>query len=156
MKKMHGFIAAVAAIGLSGSIAFATTQGDGEGHGWHHGRGHMEARLAQKLNLTDAQKTQWKTERKAFYEANKATFDQFKALHKEMHAAKEANDTAKLATLKATMQSQKAQMKQLRDTEQQKFAALLTPDQLTQYNQLKADRAARRAQHEASEQHEKQ
>src|ERR1700682_5114157 len=81
MKKMHKFITAVAVIGLSGSIAFAATQGEGEGKGWHHGHGHSEAKLAQKLNLTDAQKTQWKAERKAFYEANKTTFEQFRALH---------------------------------------------------------------------------
>lgn len=155
MNKTHKIITAVAAFALSGTIAFAATQADGNGDGkaWH-GRGHgrhghmMGARLAKKLNLTDAQKDQLKSERQAFREANKDFFAQVKATHQEARAAKEANDTAKLDALKATMESQRAHMKELRQQQEAQLLSVLTPDQRAQFDQLKAERKAKREQHQ--------
>ena len=154
MNKTHKIITAVAAFALSGTLAFAATaDGNDEGKAWHehgHGRhGHMMgAHLAKKLNLTDAQKDQLKNERQTFRDANKDFFAQVKAAHQEARAAREANDTAKLDALKATIDSQRAHMKELHQQQQAQFLAVLTPDQRAQLDQLKAEHKAKREQHQ--------
>jgi len=149
MKNNKKWFAAAGVIALSGTLAFAAPH-DGMGRGHHGHRGGMEMRLAKKLNLTDAQKEQWKEIRKNFREENKAFFESARQTRQDFRAAKEAGDTAKLDALKATMQSQRAQFKSLRQQQESKFETILTPDQKAQLDQLKAERAARRAerQHE--------
>jgi protein CpxP len=153
MRTTYKVITAAAAIALSGTLAFAAPQtqgnGNGAGDGWgggHH-RHSMVRRLARKLNLTDAQKAQAKANQKAFFEANKPAFEQARATRQEFKAAKQANDAAKMDALKATMQSQRAQLKQLRDQQVAQFVSILTPEQKAQFDQLQAQRAARRAEH---------
>lgn len=149
MKKNSKWITAVAVAALSATVAFAAPHDGGQG-GWHgKGRhGHGEARLAQKLNLTDAQKQQWKDMEKNFRQDNAAFFQSMRQTWQDFKAAKQAGDTAKLDALKPTMESQYAQMKQLRETQEQKLATILMPDQKAQWDTLKAERAARRAQRE--------
>jgi Spy/CpxP family protein refolding chaperone len=157
MKTSTKILSVVSALALSATVAFAAPQaGDGQGKGFGHRHGHgkmgfMARGLGQKLNLTDEQKATWQASSKAFREENKAFFQAARETHKEMKAAKEANDTAKLESLKATAQSQRAQMKQLRDQQEAKFVSILTAEQKAQFDQLKADRAARRAAHEGRE-----
>ena len=144
MKKI---ISVVAVVALSGTMAFAAIDNDG-GKAWgHHHRGGMSAHLAQKLNLTDAQKDQMKALHRSFRQDNQAFFQSVHQTRQDMHAAKEAGDTAKIESLKATLQSQRAQMKQLHEAQNEKFLAILTPEQRTQYDALKAERDARREQH---------
>ena len=144
MKQHSKWITAAGVAVLSATMAFAAPHGDfGGGH--RHGR--MEAKLAKKLNLSDAQKQQWKDIRKASREQNKAFFEQAKATRKDFRAAKEANDQAKMDSLKATMQSQRAQFKEIRQAEMQQFVSILTPDQKAQLDALKAKWDARRAAH---------
>ena len=150
MKKISKWISAAAVVALSGTMAFAAIDNDGGkawGHGGHH-RGGMSAHLAQKLNLTDAQKDQLKALHRGFREDNRAFFQTMRHTRQEMHAAKEAGDTAKVDSLKATFQSQRAQLKQLHDAQQEKFLTILTPEQRTQFDALKAERDARRQQHQ--------
>jgi periplasmic protein CpxP/Spy len=151
MRTTYKVITAVAVIALSGTLAIAAPQtqggGNGNGDGWgggHH-RGAMVRHLAKKLNLTDAQKAQTKANRKAFFEANKPFFQQVRATRHELRAARQANDTAKMDALKATAQSQRAQIKQLREQQVAQFVSILTPAQKAQFDQLQAQRAARRA-----------
>src|SRR5580765_8512438 len=147
MKTTHKITTAVAAFALSGSLAFAAAQADGGPNGGRHGHGrfghHRMARLAKKLNLTDVQKDQLKADRQAFRDANKDFFAQVKATRQEAHAAREANDTAKLDALKPTIQSQRAHMQELRDQERTQFLSVLTPDQKAQLEQLKAQSKAK-------------
>lgn len=146
MKKHATWITGVAAVALSATLAFAGTA-TAEGHNGHRfGRGHQFARLATKLNLTDAQKAQWKSLRQTSRAQNAAFFQQVRETHKEMRAARDANDQAKIDALKPTVQAQREQMKQLRKDQMAQFESILTPDQLAQLNALKAERAARRAQ----------
>ena len=149
MKKIATAIAVTA---LGAAIAFAAPQQDG-GKGWGHGRGHgrhgiFGKQLAEKLNLTDAQKSQVKDIMKASRQENKAFFQQARATMKEFFEAKKAGDTAKMDALKPTLDSQRAQMKAIRAGEETKIASVLTPEQNAQWQQLKAERAARRQQHE--------
>jgi len=140
------WITGIAVLAVSASLAIAAPQ-EGKAWGGHRGhRGFMSAKLAQKLNLTDAQKAQIKDLNKQFRQDNKAFFEQFRATRKDVRAAKQANDTAKLDALKPTVESQKAQMKQLRAAQETKVLSVLTADQQAQYNQLKAQWQAKRAQ----------
>lgn len=147
MKK---FAAAIAVTALGAAVAFAAPQQEG-GKAWGHGHGrHMHGvfskRLAEKLNLTDAQKAQVKDIMKASRQENKAFFQQAHADMKSFFEAKKAGDTAKMDALKPTIQSERAQMKALRAAQETKIASVLTPDQNAQWQQLKAQRAAKRAQ----------
>lgn len=140
MKK---FASAVAVTLLGASLAFAAPHDGGHGWGRHGKRGGFGAKLAQELNLTDAQKTQIKSIKKASHEQNAAFFQQSRATMKEFFAAKKANDTATMDSLKPAMEANRAQMKQIRAAEEASIAAVLTPDQNAKWQQLKADRAAR-------------
>lgn len=145
MKKI---ITALAVVALTGTMAFAAVD-NGGGKGWGHGRrGAMAAHLARKLNLTDAQKEQWKSIHKSFREDNQAFFQSVRQTRQDLRAAKQAGDEAKVAELKSTLQSQREQMKQLRQAQMDKFVSILTPEQKTQFDQLKAEREARRQQHQ--------
>ena len=140
MKKMF---AAVAVVALSATMVFAIDNGSGKAWGHGHGKG-MSAHLAQKLNLTDAQKEQWKAIHRSFFEDNKAFIDSVRQTRRDLRAAKQAGDEAKVTELKSVMQSQRAQMKQLHDAQEQKLVAVLTPEQRAQFDAIKAEREARR------------
>jgi periplasmic protein CpxP/Spy len=138
------WITAAGVFVLGASLALAAPK-MGEGHEGHGGEGHHHGqmfgeRFATKLNLTDAQKQQVEALNKAFRENNKAVFESARQTRKDFHAAKEANDTAKLDALKPAMEAQRAQMKQLRDAQEAKIAAILTADQRAQWEQMKAER----------------
>jgi periplasmic protein CpxP/Spy len=138
------WITGAAVLAVSASLAFAAPQvAKGAWGGHHRGHGMMSAKLAQKLNLTDAQKQQIRDLNKAFRQENQAFFQSVRQTRQEAFAAKQANDTAKLDAMKPTIDSQKAQMKQLRETQEQKLLTVLTPDQQAQYKALKAERAAK-------------
>jgi P pilus assembly/Cpx signaling pathway, periplasmic inhibitor/zinc-resistance associated protein len=141
-------LSTVAVLALGATMAFAAPH-DGKG-GWegHHGKGGFGREFAQKLNLTDAQKTQMRDLNKNFRETNKAFFQSARETHMAFKAAKEANDTAKLEALRPTMDAQRAQMKQLRDAQDASIRSILTPDQQAQFDAMKAARAARRAPHQ--------
>src|SRR5438874_2733587 len=142
--RMNKWLTAAAIMAVSASLAIAMPQEEGKGWGGHRGhRGAMSEKLAQKLNLTDAQKQQVRDLDKAFHQDNKAFFESTRQTRQELRAAKEANDTAKLNSLKPTVDSQMAQMKQLRDAQDAKILSILTPDQQTQFKALKAEREAK-------------
>jgi Spy/CpxP family protein refolding chaperone len=138
------FTAAAAILTLSGTLAFAAPH---EGRGGKHGRGGRQfgEHFAQKLNLTDSQKQQIQDVQKSFRDENKAFFDATRDTHRQIRAAKEAGDTAKLEALKATAESQREQMKQLRGEKMQRIEALLTTEQRAQWQAMKAERQAKRA-----------
>jgi Spy/CpxP family protein refolding chaperone len=138
-----------AVVTLSASLVFAAPH-DGA-KGGKHGRGgrggEFSQRMAEKLNLTNAQKQQIKDLNTSFRDNNKAFFDNAQNLRQQFRAAKEANDTAKLESLKPQMEAQHAQMKQLHEAQQAKFVSILTAEQRTQWEALKAQREQRRAEH---------
>jgi Spy/CpxP family protein refolding chaperone len=139
------FTAAAAVLALSGTMAFAAPH---EGRGGRHGRGgrgEFGERMAAKLNLTDAQKQQIKDSQQSFRDENKAFFEAARDTRRQMHEAKEAGDTAKLESLKATAESQHAQMKQLHQAQMQRIEGFLTTEQRAQWQAMKAERQAKRA-----------
>jgi len=145
MKK-HKFMTAVGVLALTASLGIA-----GEGKFANHGgrgrhRGDFSEKLAQKLNLTDAQKQQAKDLNQRFREENKAFFESAHATMKEFRAAKQAGDTAKADSLKNTVEQNRAHMKQLREAQRTQFLSILTADQRAQWDALKAERIERHRQ----------
>ena len=136
-------ITAVAVLTLGASLAVAAVHEGGWGNHEGKGRGEYSEKLAQKLNLTDAQKQQLADLEKNFREQNASFLQSFRQNRQDYRAAMNAGDTAKADSLKATLESQRAQMKQLRDAQDVKISSILTPEQRAQWQQLKAERAAR-------------
>lgn len=146
MKTATKWITAIGGTALTAALAFAGVTAAGhEGHDGQGRRGGFEAqqKLAEKLNLTDAQKQQWDAIRKASREQNAEFFKQSQQTREEFRAAKDANDTAKLDALKPAMQAQRATMKQIRDAEDQKLMSVLNDQQKAAYQAIKAERAQR-------------
>jgi protein CpxP len=157
MKKQGKFkllaIASLSAVVLTiGSIAVAqsvkTGRGDGrEGQGrrgaWH-GRGMRGGfggdRLFARLNLTDDQKAKIKQSRQSFMESNKSLFEQLKAKRQELrHTSEGGTFNEALATQKLTeMAGLQAKLMGARIQLRQQMLSVLTPEQKTQLDQLKA------------------
>jgi Spy/CpxP family protein refolding chaperone len=147
MTNTKKWLTTAAVLTLSSTLAFAAPH---DGHRGRHGRGgrggDFSERFAKKLNLTEAQQQQIRDSQKSFRETNKSLFEAARATRQQMHAAKEAGDTAQLEALKGTAQAQRTQLKQLHEAQMQRIEALLTPEQRTQLQAMKAEREARRAQ----------
>jgi len=141
MQTKKWFVAA-AVVAVSASLAIAMPQEAKEWHG-HRGKGAYGEKLAHKLNLTDAQKQQFRDLNAKFHADNQAFFQTFRQTMRDYRAAKDANDTAKLDALKPSVESQKAQFKQLRDAQDAKILTILTPDQQSQFKALIAKRESR-------------
>jgi len=100
-------------------------------------------RIAQKLNLSGTQKTQWKELQKSFRENNKDFLDQARTTMQQFHAAREAKDTAKVESMKPLVESTRAQMRQLHQEQEQKLMAILTEEQRAQFQEMKQHRRQR-------------
>ena len=147
MKKAK-IITMAAALTLSATMAVAAPHGGKGGKLGGHGRGHrgaaLSARLAEKLNLTDAQKQQLEAIHKGFRDNNAQAFANAKELRKQFREARQANDTAKLESLKPALEAQRTQFRQLREARQQQILAILTAEQRAQLEAFKAERKQRR------------
>ena len=165
MKKLGKFkllaIASLSAVVLTvGSLAVAqsvkTGRGDGQGgqgrRGAWHGKGMRGGfgadRLFARLNLTDDQKAKIKQNRQSFRESNKALFDQLKTKRQELRQASEGGTfNEALATQKLTeMAGLQAKLMGARIQLRQQMLSVLTPEQKTQLDQLKAQFKTNRGQ----------
>ncbi|HET7436701.1 MAG TPA: Spy/CpxP family protein refolding chaperone [Thermoanaerobaculia bacterium] len=142
MKKTF---TAVTILALSATLAVAAPNGQGKhrGHG-RHGRDGFGQRAFAKLNLSDAQKQQIKDLRTSFREQNKALFAAMKQTRIEMKAAREANDTARMETIRNTARAQREQIKAKSEGLRAQVLNILTPEQRAQYDAMKAERQQRR------------
>lgn len=114
-------------------------------HGPHGGPPpSFNAMFAEKLALTDAQQDQIKAIEKTTRDDNAAFFESAKTLMQEFRAAREANDTAKLDSLKPAMDANRAQMKTIHDAQLTKIEAVLTADQKAKFEALRAEHDAHR------------
>jgi Spy/CpxP family protein refolding chaperone len=135
-------ISAVAVVALFATMAVAAPH---EGRRREHRR-EAAQKFARRLNLSDGQRQQIREMHQGFRAENAAFFQSFRQNRRDYRAAKQAGDTAKADALKATLQSQRAQAKELHAGLEQRVGSVLTADQLAQWNAMKAERAARRAQ----------
>jgi Spy/CpxP family protein refolding chaperone len=144
---MRKFATAVAVTLLGASLAIAAPQeaANGGGHGNRQMMSFSE-RFGATLNLTDAQKVAIDAIQKETREKHAAFFTEQHNTMKAYWDAKQANDTAKMDSLKPAMDTQRTKMKEIRAAEDVRIAKVLTADQNAQYLKIKADRAAREAQ----------
>ncbi|HYK04269.1 MAG TPA: Spy/CpxP family protein refolding chaperone [Thermoanaerobaculia bacterium] len=138
MKK---WIPAVAVVTLLSMTAFA--QPDEARSARRRGYQADVSALVNKLDLTPEQRQQMeeiqrtsRTEMSAYLDASHGTMDQIRA-------ARAAKDTEKIKALQAELDSQRAAMKELRDRQDVEILSLLTPEQRTQLETLKGERAAK-------------
>ena len=143
-------IASLSAVVLAiGSLAVAQTvktrKGDGQGRrGAWQGQGRRGDfggdRLFARLNLTDDQKAKIKQIRQGFMESNKPLFEQLRAKRQELRQASEGGTfNEALATQKLTEAAGlEAKLMGARFQLRQQELPVLTPEQKTQLDQLKA------------------
>ena len=152
MKKLGKFkimaIASLSAVVLLASIAVAQKvktergEGDGQRREWRGGgkRGAHGGGLFSRLNLTDDQKAKMKTIRETFATNNKPLMEQLRAKRQELRQANEGGTfNEALATQKLTeMAGLQAKLMGERFKLDQEMQSVLTAEQKTQLDQLKA------------------
>jgi len=153
-------IAAISAIALAASIAFAQTttpsQSDSQGmrterrggdkHRGHGFGGMRRGEFFGQLNLTEDQKTKIKQIRDSFAERNKPLHEQLRAKRQELRQANEGSTfNEALATQKLTeMASLEAKLMGERHKLHEEMLSVLTAEQKAQLEQSKAQFKARR------------
>lgn len=135
MKKI---LATAAVFILSTTLAFAGHGHKGDGHRGKHGE--WNGRMGEKLNLSEAQKQQIQTIQRSFREQNEPFFNAFRETKRQYKEARQAGDTTRAESLKAQLDSQKTQMRQLQENQRRQIVSILTPEQRTQLEAMKAER----------------
>ncbi|MBZ5712461.1 Spy/CpxP family protein refolding chaperone [Nannocystis pusilla] len=116
-----------------------TLFGAGEAAAGGH-RGDRGAKMCERLECTDAQKTQLQQIREAHKPAMKAEREAMRDLHQQLTAeyAKTPIDTAKVKSLRAQLDAREATFKGQREAMKAKVDAILTPAQRTKLAEFKA------------------
>ena len=143
MKK---WIIAFAITTLAATGAFAQEHGDHP----HGGRGQMMSFVAMfgdTLALTDAQKSDIGAIEKQSREDNAAFYESSRQLMEQARAAREANDQAKLDSLKPAMEANRSKMKTIHEAMLAKILPVLTADQRAQLEKIRAEHDAQRHEH---------
>jgi Spy/CpxP family protein refolding chaperone len=99
-------------------------------------------RFADTLGLSDAQREQIQTIRKSNFEKNKQLFSDFRAKREEYRQLRQSNDP-RAADLRLQLQSMGEQVRTARQTERDAILDVLTPEQRTQLEQLRAQKRSR-------------
>ncbi|BAC89628.1 Spy/CpxP family protein refolding chaperone [Gloeobacter violaceus] len=108
------------------------------------GKGHGNKMMVyERLNLTSDQRTQIEQIYTSEKQKNAPLKEQMRQLRSEYQAAREANDTAKIESVRERMMVLKPQMQQARTETEQQVAAILTPEQRAQMEQLRAQKQRR-------------
>lgn len=147
----------LAAATLTTTLAFAAPDGGERGHRGHergahgagmHGDGHrggmMFDRMAERLDLSEAQKVQMKELHESFRARTEPARTQMHDMMQQLREARAAGDTARAQQLAASLEAQRAQMRQLRESQHERMLALLTGEQRARVEQMKAEREKRR------------
>jgi protein CpxP len=136
MKKF--FITTLAVATLT-TAAFADAGEYGRGRQRLQHRGERRQQIAERLNLTDAQKQQIRDVRKAAFEANKSLFEAARAKRFELRQLREAND-ARAESVRTELLAMREQLRAARLATREKVRALLTAEQRAQFDQLRNNR----------------
>ena len=134
-----GAIAALAA-GMAMAQAPATPADPAQPHArraWAGRRAGMGQRLAQALNLSDAQKEQAKTIFQQAKQNAQPLAQQLKQNREALAAAVKANDVAQIHSLAAQQGNLRGQMVAIRSEAMAKVYSTLTPDQKVKADQMR-------------------
>ena len=97
----------------------------------------LRLRVLRALNLSDAQKAQFKTIRQQTKQSVQPVRDQLKANRQAMAVAVKANDATQIQQLAATQGSLQGQVLAIRMQAQAKMYNSLTPDQRAKLDQIR-------------------
>jgi Spy/CpxP family protein refolding chaperone len=142
-------ITAFTALALVGTMAFAGGR-QGEGRGERQGRegqGDRLARMAEQLQLSDAQVDAIKKMRQADMEQNRARRQQAQSLAKQWVKLKDKGDVKGAEKLRTQLSTMKEEAQIRRLAERGKFEDVLTDEQKQKLEQLKSERGERRMGH---------
>ncbi len=139
MKK---WMIAIALVVFGATLALAQDQPPRERRGPGMGPRPFVEMFGAQLSLTDAQKEQITGIEKKAHDDNTSVFEAARATMEEFRKAREANDTAKLESLKPVMDSQRAQLKTIHDAVLKQITATLTADQQAKLEKLRAEHEA--------------
>jgi Spy/CpxP family protein refolding chaperone len=124
--------AGIAGHGAHGAPGTAAAPGQGFAHHFDH--------IAKALNLTDEQKAQAKPLADELQATIAPLFADLKTKHDAVRAALDSNaDATTVGEAAIAAHAVEQQIKAAHDKFATAFAALLTPDQLTKFNALKAE-----------------
>ena len=157
MRKTMVVLAAASLISTMALAAPLTGEGERgrRGHGEHgHGerghsmRGHdgeeLLERMAERLNLSEAQKLQIRQLHEGFRTQTEPQRTAMFETMKSLREARQAGDTATAQRLAASLEGQFAQMHEIRKAQHERMLALLTPEQRAKVEEMKAEREQRR------------
>jgi len=142
-------ITAFTALTLVGTMAFAGG-GQGQGRGERHGReggGDRLARMAEELQLSDAQVDAIKTMRQADMEQNRARREQAQALAKQWVELKDKGDTKSAERVRTQLSTMKEEAQIRRLASRGKIEEILTDEQKQKFEQMKSERGQHRRGH---------
>ena len=149
IASLSAVVLLVASLAVAQSVKTEMQDGKGrrawQGEGMKRGSRHGGA-LFSRLNLTDDQKANLKLIRESFGSTNKPLMDQLRAKRQELRQASEGGTfNEALATQKLTeMAGLQAKLMGARFQLHQQMLSVLTPEQKTQLDQLKAQFKERR------------
>ena len=145
-KALAGSLIIGGALTTSG-LVMAFPDGDHGPRGHHKGGFHQEQmfdRLADELDLTEGQIAQLEANREAGKENRKADRKAMREVHKQLREAIESGaDQAALDTLAVKLGQLKVKKFQRIHEQRAQFESILTPEQKTRLDELKAKREAR-------------
>jgi Spy/CpxP family protein refolding chaperone len=101
------------------------------------------AALIAKLELTPEQRQQIDDIQLTSRSQTETYLERTRQLMEEIRAARAANETDRIATLEADLETQRNEMKQLQQKEAEEMLAVLTSEQRAQLDKLKEERAQR-------------
>lgn len=134
---------AIAAVALVGTVALAGGPGRGGHHGKQGGQDRMK-RMAEELQLSDAQIDAMKQMRQADRQRNQARRDEAQTLAKQWVALTDKGDAKGADRIQSQLTSMREEMNIRRLAERGKFQEILTPEQKEKFEQLKAERGQKR------------
>jgi Spy/CpxP family protein refolding chaperone len=106
-------------------------------------RGDRGQKLAQKLNLTQAQKDQIKANREQFKTTNAAALAEIKALREQMKQQLKNNDREGAKATREQIKAKQQALKPAREATREQMKNILTPEQREQLAKLMAERKER-------------
>lgn len=112
------------------------------GLGRRHGLA-LRGAVAQKLNLTDAQKAQLKQLRETSNQENAQLFAEARAKREELRSLRRSNDP-RASDVKAQLEALRPQLEATRQQQHSAFLDVLTPGQRALIEQWKAERQSNR------------
>ncbi len=142
MKKFSTVLIAVALVAIGTIFVFAQ-KADGDKGRFGHGFGHRGGfgRIAAKLNLTDAQKAQFKQIGETSKTKVQPLVENLKAVHQQLEAATADGkfDEAQVQTLATQQANIMAQLTVEKERAKSQMFVVLTPEQQTQAKAMKEE-----------------